>query len=208
MKLGITVREEEKKYFVMKRYLEYFSEFDIIFIYPYNITYACAQCDGFAIVGGDEANPNLYGQNNHNSKGVNDEIDKLDLDVIEYAIKNEKPLFGICRGMQMINIFFKGTLKQNIFNHINSSHKIILINDLEGFPDSVEANSYHHQSVDKLGFDLIPIYYAMDGELEVLIGAKNPVIATQFHPEMTLENEFHYQFIRYFKSLFKLKKQT
>ena len=60
MILGITVRSNLDYYFVKKRYLDFFKDFDVIFIYPYNITHACARCDGFLIPGGADANPNLY----------------------------------------------------------------------------------------------------------------------------------------------------
>ena len=126
MKLGISVRSNLDYYFIKKRYLECFNDFEVIIIYPYNITYACAHCDGFLIVGGDDANPNLYNEENYASYNVIDEIDELDLKIIDYATKNLKPLFGICRGLQMINIYFKGSLKQNIFNHSEGSHKIIM----------------------------------------------------------------------------------
>ena len=117
MVLGITVRSNLDYYFVKKRYFEYFKDFDIVLIYPYNITHVCALCDGFVVVGGDDANPALYKEENFASLNIVDEIDELDLNVIDYAVKNNKPLFGICRGLQMINIYFEGSLKQNILKH-------------------------------------------------------------------------------------------
>ena len=126
MKLGIGVRSKEDCYFVKKRYLEYFSDFEIVFIYPYiNIARACVDIDGFVIVGGADFNPNKYGEENYSSHGIDDEIDDLDLKIISYSITNKKPIFGICRGLQAINIYFNGTLKQHIVNHENANHKII-----------------------------------------------------------------------------------
>ena len=201
MRLGITIREESDKYFIKKRYLEYFRDFEVVLIYLYNITYACAQCDAFAIVGGEDVNPKLYDEYNHNSRGVNNEIDMLDLEVIKYAILNNKPILGICRGLQVINVYFGGSLKQNIFNHMNCYHKLLLVENYLDLPESCEVNSYHHQSIKKIGSNLKPIYYSIDGEIELVIGAKNPVIATQFHPEIDKNSGISELILRYFKEL-------
>ena len=201
MRLGISVRSSSDSYFVKKRYLEYFKDFDIIFLYPYINTHAYAMCDGFVIIGGDDANPILYGEENYASHGVCDEIDELDLFVIEYAVTNSKPLFGICRGLQMINIYFKGTLKQHILNHSEGSHKVVLIDDFLDFLPLEIVNSYHHQSVKKTGENLRVLYYSLDGEVECFIHEKHPILAVQFHPEMDKNNPFYSMLIEYFKSL-------
>ncbi len=206
MILGITVRSDLDYYFVKKRYTEYFKDFDIIFIYPYKITHVCAMCDGFAIIGGADANPKLYKEENFQSFDVADEIDELDLKVIDYAIKNMKPLIGICRGLQMINIYFEGTLKQHIFNHIQGSHKIILVEQFLDFSPVEVVNSYHHQSVKLLGKNLKVLYYSLDGEVECLIHKKYPIIALQFHPEMTDNKVFYLMLLIYFKNLFSIYK--
>lgn len=207
MKIGISVRSEYDYYFVKKRYLEYFNEFDIYFIYPYiNIARACEEMDGFVIIGGADFNPKLYDEENYSSHDVNDEIDELDLKIIDYAFKNKKPLFGICRGLQAINIYFKGSLKQHITNHENTNHKIILVDDFLDFPHTENVNSYHHQSVKRLGENLKVLYYSTCGEVECLIHKNFPIIAVQFHPEKDLNNEFYLQLKEYYKALINLYK--
>ena len=84
MKLGISVRSSSDSYFVKKRYLEYFKDYEIIFLYPYINTHVYAECDGFVIIGGDDANPKLYNEENYSSYNVCDEIDELDLKIIDY----------------------------------------------------------------------------------------------------------------------------
>ena len=207
MKLGISVRSNSDSYFVKKRYLDFFKEFEIIFLYPYINTHAYAQCDGFVIIGGDDANPILYGEENYASHGICDEIDRLDFQIIEYAASYNKPLFGICRGLQMINIFFKGTLKQHVLNHDVGSHKIVLVDQFLDFPELEIVNSFHHQSVKKTGENLRVLYYSLDGEIECFIHEKHPFIAVQFHPEMDKNNQFYRMVMEYFKSLLHFYKQ-
>ena len=203
MKLGISVRCNDDYYFVKKRYIEYFKEFEIVFLYPYiiNSAHAYKDLDGFLIIGGADINPKFYNEENYASLGINDEIDELDLEIIDYAIKNKKPLFGICRGLQVINVYFGGSLKQHIFNHENESHKIILVDEFLSFPLDIEVNSFHHQSVKKLGENLSVLYYSLDGEIECFKHDYLPIIAVQFHPEMDTSNTFYYSFKEYFLKL-------
>ena len=199
MKLGIGVRSREDYYFVKKRYLEYFSDFEIVFIYPYfNNTRAYKDLDGFLIIGGADINPCLYKEENYASLGVDDEIDRVDLEMIDYAVKNSKPLLGICRGLQVINVYFGGSLKQHVFNHDNNSHKIILVDEFSSFPLEVEVNSFHHQTVKKIGDNLNVLYYSLDGEVECFKHKKLPIIAVQFHPEMDKNNSFYNSIKEYF----------
>ena len=206
MRIGITVRSNEDYYFVKKRYLNYFKDHEVVIIYPYINTCACASIDGFVIVGGTDINPKLYNEENYSSFGIDDEIDNLDLEIIDYAIKNNKPLFGICRGLQIINSYFKGTLKQHIFNHSKHRHKIIMVDDFLDFPLSLEVNSFHHQSVKKIGKELRVLYYSTDGEVECFVHQKLPIIAVQFHPEMESTSEFSVLLKEYFYSLLKMYK--
>ena len=207
MKLGISVRSNLDSYFIKKRYLDFFKEFEIIFLYPYINTHVYAQCDGFVIIGGDDVNPCLYGEENYASHGVCDEIDMLDFRIIEYATTHNKPLFGICRGLQIINIFFKGTLKQHVLNHEVGSHKILLVDQFLDFPELEIVNSFHHQSVKKVGQKLRILYYSIDGEIECFIHEKYPILAVQFHPEMDENNQFYRTLLEYFRSLLHFYKQ-
>lgn len=206
MKIGITVRSNLDYFFVKKRYMDYFQSFEILLIYPYINTRACEECDGFVIIGGDDANPILYDEENYASHNINDEIDELDLRIIDYAVKTNKPLFGICRGLQMINIYFKGTLKQHILNHAEGEHKIILVEEYPLFSSVEIVNTFHHQSVKKLGENLKVLYYSIEGEVECFIHKTYPIIAVQFHPEMDKNNPFYLNLLDYFKNLISIYK--
>ena len=86
-------------------------------------------------------------------------------------------------------------------NHQKIDHKIILVDNFYDFPDAEIVNSYHHQSVLKLGRNLRVLYYSTDGEVECFVHPIFPLVALQFHPELDLENPFYRQFLSYFDIL-------
>lgn len=206
MKLGITVRSEKEFYFVKKQYFEYLKDFELVLIYPYLNTHAYAQCDGFVIIGGDDVDPKYYHEENFASSPVEPEIDELDIRVIDYAVKNNKPILGICRGLQILNVYFNGSLKQNILNHQNSVHKVMLVEDFLEFPSNEIVNTFHHQSIKKLGENLKALYYSPDGEIELIIHEKLPIIAVQFHPEKEPLNALSINILQYYKNLLNIYK--
>lgn len=206
MKLGITVRSEKEFYFVKKQYFEYLKDFELVLIYPYLNTHAYAQCDGFVIIGGDDVDPKYYHEENFASSPVEPEIDELDIRVIDYAVKNNKPILGICRGLQILNVYFNGSLKQNILNHQNSVHKVMLVEDFLEFPSNEIVNTFHHQSIKKLGENLKALYYSPDGEIELIIHEKLPIIAVQFHPEKEPLKALSINILQYYKNLLNIYK--
>lgn len=206
MKLGVTVRSENEYYFVKKQYFEYLKGFELVIIYPYLNAHAYAQCDGFVIIGGDDINPKYYNEENYASHIVEEAIDELDLRVIDYAVKHNKPLLGICRGLQIINVYFNGSLKQHILNHQNDVHKVMLVKEFLEFPSVEIVNTFHHQSIKKIGDNLRPIYYSPDGEIELIVHSKLPIVATQFHPEKHPDNLLSIKVLDYFKNLLNIYK--
>ena len=122
--------------------------------------------------------------------------------VIDYAVKTKKPLYGICRGLQMINIYFGGSLKQHIDNHCDTKHEMFLLKDIANFRNVEEVNSLHHQSIKKLGEGLEVIYQTKDGEIEFVVHKTLPIFATQFHPEMHKDSEISKITLEYFNNLF------
>ena len=83
-------------------------------------------CDGFLITGGTDILPKFFGQENNGSDDDgNEEMDLLDKVVVEYAVRTKKPVLGICRGHQSINVFMGGDLVQDIGDsHRNTRHKV------------------------------------------------------------------------------------
>lgn len=151
--------------------------------------------DGLILVGGGDLDPKLYGQVNTNSKNIEKEFDEKCIKCLDYFVKNNKPILGICKGMQLINVYFGGTLKQNINNHdfpkLMYAHKVIC-NNISSlmcyYGNEFKVNSLHHQCIDKLGIGLEIIAVSEDNIIEAI--KKENIIAVQWHPERLLNNDF------------------
>lgn len=184
--IGITLRKDEKdkqEFYVKYRY---FFNSNILFVPLYNhpkINLLLSICDGFILTGGSDYDPSLYHQkiNCKTSLSTKDD-DELDYEILNYCKNNNSPLLGICRGIQGINIFFGGSLKQDIKNHSNTNHLIISSIDKKTYL----VNSFHHQAIDKMGANLDILFISEDGIIEMLKHKFLPILGVQWHPEMNL----------------------
>ncbi|MFA7435532.1 MAG: type 1 glutamine amidotransferase, partial [Bacilli bacterium] len=150
-------------------------------------------CDAFLITGGSDIEPAYYNEKNEGqSKKVYPDLDVLDKAIVEHAFKNQKPILGICRGHQAINIFLGGSLYQHIDNHedLAKDHMVQTTkNDFLAFKEIINVNSYHHQAVKELapGLELIASY--SDGTVEAFVHKTLPIIGIQWHPEILADSE-------------------
>ncbi len=195
------------KLFVNQRYLNYLNLYGFkCIILPLKLDDEILDlCDGFLITGGNDSNPLYYNQQLHpTSELVEPEVDEADLKIIKYAVKHNKPLLGICRGLQVINIAFKGSLHQDIPNHRKVNHPIYIDSSrLIPTLDKVEeANSYHHQAIDSLGVGLAVVARANDNIIEIIEHTSLPIIAVQFHPEIVPNSMLSSKIMNAFSSLF------
>lgn len=165
-----------------------------------NLQIQLSLCDGIILTGGGDIDPSLYGQQaSYNCGSFDREIDQFYLDVIVMAKKLHKPILGICKGNQAINVAYGGTLIQDIassnFSICHSQkchydqfgHKIDVKDNtfLSNIMDKEdEVNSYHHQAVDKLGSGLTVCALSKDGIIESICDSDNKVYGIQWHPEM------------------------
>lgn len=155
-------------------------------------------CDGFLITGGTDIDPSRYGEENKGlSKEVESRLDQLDKDMIEYAVKHKKPLFGICRGQQSLNVFLGGTLHQDLgtltpsHKSVSNDHKINMVNHpLFGFKGQITVNSYHHQAIKDLSPDLNVLGTHEDGTIEMVMHKSLPIFAVQWHPEIDADSPY------------------
>lgn len=160
-----------------------------------------ADCDaddyaGLLLPGGVDVDPALYGQENRACMGVNRALDDCQLAVLKRFVERGKPVFGICRGHQLINVFFGGTLIQHLpqsARHrrdegvdVDKAHDTRIDNDsFLYYPYGARArvNSSHHQAVDRLGRGLRAIQWSDDGVIEGAQHESLPVYSVQWHPE-------------------------
>lgn len=198
MKIGITTRiiyeNGIRKQFVNEEYIKYIESAGftpIILPISDNAYELYDLCDAFLITGGDDIDSLWYNEEHHPLLGNFDiEMDKADKNVIEYAYNNNKPMLGICRGLQAINAFLGGTLVQHIED---DSHKKIAYgvdfelvrngNFFENvYTDYSKINSYHHQAIKDLAPGFIICGYS-NNMIEAIQHESKPIVAVQWHPE-------------------------
>lgn len=145
--------------------------------------------------GGNNVNPDLYNSSDH-LEDVYSVRDEAETRLINESIKRDIPLFGICRGFHMINVFFGGILLHGIKNHVRMDHKIksnnIILNN-------VITNTYHNQGLTsfELGQDLVSIAESNDGFIEAIKHNKYKILGVQWHPERQ-NNDFDKELIKSF----------
>ena len=179
----ISVRCEQIEYNYQQEYLDY-EDFD-----P-------SAYDGLLIPGGWDVAPWRYGQDNHGAMEIREDLDQLQFEVLDAFISRRRPVMGICRGHQLINVYFGGTLIQNLetsWRHAHdydeperqhgcSAREGSWLAGLHG--RSFPINSSHHQALDRPGHGIIYDGWCLeDGAVEAMHHETLPVIGTQFHPE-------------------------
>ena len=164
--------------------------------------------DGMIFTGGDDMNPKFFNQQKHPS--VKDlEPDKrveFDLKLIKQLVEQNKPILGVCLGMQEMNVAFGGDVIQDIpstFPHSNINHKdtpaweyshsvkitknSLLHNILH--TNKINVSSRHHQAVGKIAKNFTPTALSSDGVIEAIEckECKKFTIGLQWHPESIMD---------------------
>lgn len=159
--------------------------------------------DGFLLTGGQDIDANLYGEENLSFAGdINPDRDMLDILLVKELIKLDKPVLGICRGAQMLNVVSGGTLYQDIdsqfdkvmIKHVyncprsHSVHKVSIKEDSHLFniykQNQISVNSYHHQAIKNVADDFKVVARANDGIIEAIEHKeKSMILGVQWHPE-------------------------
>ena len=148
------------------------------------------ECDALLLPGGGDLDPRCYGQRNHACRNLDAERDRKEFALLDYFLCRKKPVLGICRGLQVINVFFGGTLVQDLPGHhavsgIDRLHTVYTAPSPFGnFCDSrCIVNSAHHQAADRLGSGLSAVQWTPDGIVEAVCHEALPVWGLQWHPE-------------------------
>ncbi|MBB3700282.1 gamma-glutamyl-gamma-aminobutyrate hydrolase family protein [Flammeovirga yaeyamensis] len=164
------------------------------------------ELQGVVLQGGVDVAPEMYGEKPI-GKWLGDAYrDEYELFIIEEAIKRNIPVFGICRGFQLLNVYYGGTLYQDTItqrpqslnhrsaelydkvNHKITIHKATPLYEIYPFDQDVFVNSVHHQAIKDLSNELEIWATSEDGLIEAF-GHKNfkgtKVMGVQWHPEFS-----------------------
>ena len=160
--------------------------------------------DGLVITGGKDVDPARYGQSAHPSTDPpRDDRDAWEFTLLEGALRRGLPVLGICRGAQVLNVAFGGTLHQHLPDVVgHTRHQLgdavfstSTVHTVPGtrlatvIGDTSDAQCYHHQAIAELGEGLIVSARDGDGVIEAVeLPGDNFVLAVQWHPEEQLED--------------------
>lgn len=165
-------------------------------------------CDGILLTGGHDVSPDIYGEVPLDGKvsccAKRDNMEKM---VLEDAMLNDKPVLGICRGIQLVNALLGGTLYQDLpsqhpskTEHHQTPPYDVPVHDViikKGTPlfdcigtERIGVNSYHHQAVKDLAPDLKVMAESEDGLVEALyLPSARFFWAVQWHPEFSYKTD-------------------
>jgi putative glutamine amidotransferase len=130
--------------------------------------------------------------------------DIFETSLLQFAIENNIPVLGVCRGMQLIADYFGATLR-NVEGHIASKHEIVVAADCNYFESSssqVIVNSYHSYAVTTLPECLLKAASSKNGIIEAIEHTHLPIAAQMWHPERQIP--FHLHDLDLFKKIFNL----
>jgi putative glutamine amidotransferase len=183
--------------------------------------------DGLLVTGGGDVNPDLYHAAREPATHTEpDFVDYTDIALIKSFIKANKPIFGICRGIQIINVALGGTLIQDlntcgkdiIENYHYQSKQMPAVETgrtahnamfapgsllYSIFGSQYPVNSYHHQAVDQVADGLNVTCYSDDGIIEGFEDLARNLFAVQWHPERLIHDKKHLELFRRFINMCK-----
>ena len=208
--IGIT---DSSNYFNYERWIRDQGDVETIKLsYHENNFSDIEKCNGIVLTGGHDINPRLYNQPEYlaycNPKDIDERRDEFEWKVLQQSEERQVPVLGICRGLQLVNVFFGGTLVPDIpafgrFNHAKFKEgkdrehlveidKNSLLYKIAG-QEKGEINSAHHQSADMPGYDLVANALSPDGIIEGMerkdAEGKSFLLLVQWHPERMTNQE-------------------
>lgn len=160
--------------------------------------------DGLILAGGNDIDPEFLGEGPHQNLGeIEPGRDKYEMLLIKYALEMNKPILGICRGCQILNIAQGGTMYQDIYSQMDDvyqhsqkapvqhmSHFIDIekdskLHEIMG-KENIKINSFHHQANKEAGPGFKVVARSKDGVVEAIESTEHEfVIGVQWHPECT-----------------------
>lgn len=173
-----------------------------------NLDAIAEQIDGLYLSGGNDVDPAYFSEEPHPKLGsVNPARDFFEIAFIKKMLRLKKPIFGVCRGCQVLNVAMGGTMYQDIYAQMDgellqhqqdapSDHASHFVNVTKGSllkeivgTEQIKVNSRHHQANRNVGDDLAVCGTANDGVLEAIEGTNDFfVLGVQWHPENLMLN--------------------
>lgn len=160
-----------------------------------------ADINGLLLTGGPDIDPGHYNETEHETADVDRDRDKLELRVFEWAMEKDIPVFGICRGIQVMNVMIGGSLYQDIPSQFTDhlTHKRMEDTDDDWHPikiqpdsllnqitkeETAKVNSRHHQALKVIADGLTVTAQSEDGIIEAIADeSKKFMLGVQYHPE-------------------------
>ncbi len=162
--------------------------------------------DGLVLIGGGDVEPSRYGaEPNAELYGLEPERDELEIGLLHAADRMDVPTLAICRGTQVLNVAFGGTLIQHLPDveglvaHGVPAGGAPITHDVKAEPGSrlaeacgdgpLACSSHHHQGLDRLGDGLVPVAWTEDGLVEGVERGRGWMVGVQWHPEDTADRD-------------------
>ncbi len=155
-----------------------------------------AEIGGFAgllLPGGGDIEPALYGEENRGSGNIDRPLDERQLAMTDAFVRAGRPVLGICKGLQVLNVYFGGGIIQHLATaelhrraNGDAVHACVSLpgGDMDRlYGRRYAVNSMHHQAAGRLGQGLLATSFSPDGAVESLRHETLPVFAVQWHPE-------------------------
>lgn len=153
--------------------------------------------DGLLLPGGVDIHPIRYGEEIDGSIGMDEALDEGQFRLLDLFVNSRKKVFGICRGCQLINVYFGGSMIQHLpvadahkshAKGVDNQHFVKAVPGSEAeslYGDYFKVNSSHHQGCKNIGKGLKVTLWSEDGIVEALEHESLPVAGVQWHPERT-----------------------
>lgn len=161
---------------------------------------------GLLLPGGPDVDPLRYRQDLDPATEPDPESDQLEFALLDWALREGKPVLAICRGVQVLNVALGGTLLQDLPQHApepnpeeprsrdQAAHSLTVKRDSQFGrivdADTLQVNSLHHQGIDQLSRQLTAAAWAPDGLVEAVeTRGQGFVVGVQYHPEELAPND-------------------
>lgn len=192
-KIGIVGFSRNDMFGIHGDYLNFVEQFGTPVIIP-RVTrkdfFRNFKIEGLVLPGGADVNPHRYASNKLSGWMLQQwfcyppdpYLEHFDTEILPGLIHAGFPVFGICRGLQTLNVHFGGTLK-NLYKHPVSRSKKDLVHTVNSPVGIIGVNSFHHQAIDRMASVLDILAVSKDGIIEAVKHKTMPVVAVQWHPE-------------------------